>query len=71
MFIKYGFCVLKTITFLFHELIISKNACAGQVKFYGLCQKSIAHLFFELKIFFQYKVWNTNPTAYTVREAGH
>ena len=49
--------MLKTETVVFHVLIISTNACTGKSEIQGgykrlLCQKAIAHTFFELKIFF-------------------
>ena len=53
--------MFKTVTFVFHMLIISTNACTGEVKFRAV----------ELKIFSQFIVWDTTPAANTVREVGH
>ena len=42
MFIKYGFCVFKTVPVVFHMLIIRTNAYTGEVKFRAVIRNFFA-----------------------------
>ena len=68
--------MFKTVTFMFHMLIISTNACIGKVKFRAVIREFFAKKqshtpFLNLKYFTQFMIRDTTPAANTVREVGH